>query len=297
MFITLQPPHKEAIRQRLLECLQNEGLPHVRHKIGDAVAEIARQYSDEGECDRSSLQTWRLIQCFQSKAGGSFCTHYSSQASRKIQVNVNRLFAYSQRRQPSSRSNTKTALFLHLQKASKTAISWYPLLQARHFRSQLTIVQVRIAALEAFSSFFSSLQKKSQKKYYPLVPELLEVLPPLKNAGDAEGLTKAFIALIELAEEAPVMFKPWFSTLVQFSITVIQDKELGDTVRQNALELMGTFADYSPAMCKRDSSFTVDMVIQCLSLMTDVGFEDDDASDWNNTDDVSVFGAPLCISN
>lgn len=132
MFITLQPPHKEAIRQKLLECLQNEGLPHVRHKIGDAVAEIARQYSDEGECDRCSFQTRRLIQCFQSKAGGSFCTHYSSQASRKTQVNVNRLFAYSQRRQPLSRSNMKIVSFLRLRKVSKIVISWYPPLQAVH---------------------------------------------------------------------------------------------------------------------------------------------------------------------
>lgn len=141
--------------------------------------------------------------------------------------------------------------------------------------------------MEAFSSFFASLQKKSQKRYYALVPELLNVLPPLKQAGDTEGLTKALIALIELAEEAPIMFKPLFHNLVQFSIAVIQDKDLGDTVRQSALELMGTFADYSPAMCKKDSSFASDMVTQCLSLMTDVGVDDDDASEWNNTDDVS----------
>lgn len=48
LFLSLQPPQKIAIRQKLLECLQREELPQVRHKIGDAVAEIARQYSDEG---------------------------------------------------------------------------------------------------------------------------------------------------------------------------------------------------------------------------------------------------------
>ena len=44
----LQPQQKLAIRQKLLECLQGERLSDVRHKIGDAVAEIARQYSDNG---------------------------------------------------------------------------------------------------------------------------------------------------------------------------------------------------------------------------------------------------------
>lgn len=48
LFLSLQQPQKIAIRQKLLQCLQTEELPLVRHKIGDAVAEIARQYSDEG---------------------------------------------------------------------------------------------------------------------------------------------------------------------------------------------------------------------------------------------------------
>ena len=48
LFMLLQQPQKVAIRQKLLECLQSENLPFVRHKIGDAVAEVARQYSDDG---------------------------------------------------------------------------------------------------------------------------------------------------------------------------------------------------------------------------------------------------------
>ena len=152
----------------------------------------------------------------------------------------------------------------------------------------LTRSQVRIAAMEAFSSFFASIQKKAQKKYYPLVPKILNILPPLKEQGDSENLTKALIALIELAEEAPMMFKHLFHNLVQFSMTVIQDKELGDLTRQNALELMGTFADYASALCKKDPSYTSDMVTQCLSLMTDVGQDDDDALEWNASEDLDV---------
>ena len=142
--------------------------------------------------------------------------------------------------------------------------------------------------MEAFASFFGSIHKKGQKKYYSLVPEVLNILPPLKAASDSDNLSKALVALIELAEEAPLMFKPLFHNLVQFSITVIQDKDLGDQVRQNALELMGTFADYSAAMCRKDPSYTSDMVTQCLSLMTDVGMDDDDASEWVDSEDVSA---------
>lgn len=47
-FMLLQPPQKDAIKQKLLGCLQTETLSQIRHKIGDALAEIARQYSDNG---------------------------------------------------------------------------------------------------------------------------------------------------------------------------------------------------------------------------------------------------------
>ena len=61
---------------------------------------------------------------------------------------------------------------------------------------------------------------------------------------------------------------------------------MGETARQNALELMATFADNAPLMCKKDANFTNDMVTQCLSLMTDVGADDDDAEEWNVSEDL-----------
>jgi hypothetical protein len=142
--------------------------------------------------------------------------------------------------------------------------------------------------VEAFASFFRSINKKARPKYYALIPEILNILPPIKESQDGEMLTKALVSLIDLAEIAPTMFKPLFNSLVQFSISVIQDKDLDDTPRQNALELMATFADNAPPMCKKDPNFTNDMVTQCLSLMTDVGAEDDDAEEWNESEDVST---------
>lgn len=141
--------------------------------------------------------------------------------------------------------------------------------------------------MEAFASFFRSIPKKQQQKYYGLIPDILNILPPIKDAGDSEQLTSALVALIELAEVASKMFKPLFNNLVTFSITVIQDRDIGDVCRQNALELMATFADNNPQMCRKDTSYTTEMVTQCLSLMTDIGADDDDADEWNASEDVS----------
>ena len=64
--------------------------------------------------------------------------------------------------------------------------------------------------------------------------------------------------------------------------------ELGDQNRQNALELLATFADTAPMMWRKDPSSTTEMAIQCLSLMTDVGSDDEFASECNKTDDVCL---------
>lgn len=167
-------------------------------------------------------------------------------------------------------------------------------LYLHRIRQKLIISQVRIATMEAFAALFRSIPKKSQSKFFPLIPDMLNILPPLKDADESEELSKAFVALIELAEISPKMFKSLFNNVVKFSISVIADKELSDQVRQNALELMATFADYAPNMCKKDPNYSQEMVTQCLSLMTDVGVDDEDASEWNASEDVSfIFYAQL----
>lgn len=147
--------------------------------------------------------------------------------------------------------------------------------------------------MEAFASFFGTISKKSQTKYYALIPDVLNILPPIKDSQDSEDLSKALLALIDLAETAPKMFMQLFQNLVQFNVSVIQDKELDSICRQNALELMATFADYAPSMCRKDPSYTNDMITQCLSLMTDLGEDDDDASEWLTSDDVRLHSWQL----
>ena len=51
LFLTLQEGQQIAIRTKLLECLAKESVGHVRNKIGDAIAEVARQYTDERMCN------------------------------------------------------------------------------------------------------------------------------------------------------------------------------------------------------------------------------------------------------
>ncbi|KAL9107145.1 MAG: hypothetical protein Q9227_007925 [Pyrenula ochraceoflavens] len=253
LFLSLPPEPKVAIRTKLLQCLASEQGATVRNKIGDAVAEIARQYTDNDE-------QWPEL--------------------------LSALFQASQSTEPEQRENAFRIFATTpgiIEKQHEDAV-----LGAFNKGFKDDNVSVRLAAVEAFAAFFHSITKKQQSKYFPLLPEILNVLPPLKETSDGDNLSKAFIALIELAEVSPKMFKPLFNNLVKFSISVIQEKELGDATRQNALELMATFADYAPVMCKKDSDYTSSMVTQCLSLMTDIGIDDDDASEWNESEDLDT---------
>ncbi|KIV94635.1 hypothetical protein, variant [Exophiala mesophila] len=258
LFLTLSAEARMAIRSKLLESLAREQIRSVRNKIGDAIAEIARQYIDNGEVWMELLGA--LFQASQS----------NDPAMRECAF---RIFASM----PSI-----------IEKQHESAVQE---VFGKGFKDDN--VDVRLAAIEAFGAFFHSITKKAQPKYYALIPDILNILPPIKEAGDTENLSKAFNSLIELAEAAPKMFKNFFNNLVKFTISVVQDKEIDDQCRQNALELMATFAEFAPVMCKKDASYTTDMVTQCLSLMTDVGVDDDDAAEWNASDDLDLDESDL----
>ncbi|KAK4187843.1 armadillo-type protein [Podospora australis] len=253
LFISLSQEHGVEIRKKLLEILMTETDKNVRNKISDAVAEIARQYYDS-----ASSNSWSEL------LGVLFNLSQDSDAAK---------------REVAFRVFTTTPGIIEKQHEEPVAQAF-----AQAFKD--ASVSVRLAAMEAFASFFRNLSKKNQVKYFGLLPEVLNILPPIKDSQDSDDLSKALVALIDLAESSPKMFKPVFNILVQFSISVIQDKELSDLCRQNALELMATFADYAPSMCKKDPNYTQDMITQCLSLMTDLGEDDDDAAEWLAADDL-----------
>ncbi|KAH7350072.1 importin subunit beta-3 [Plectosphaerella cucumerina] len=252
LFLSLAKDQAAMIRQKLLETMAADIDRSVRHKISDAVAEVARQYTENGE-------TWPEL------LGALFQLSQAPEAEKR--ETAFRVFATSPGIVSKQHEEPVAQAF---QKAFKSDDS----------------VQVRLAAMEAFAALLRNLDKKSRNTYGPLLADVLNVLPPIKDSHDSEDLSSALVSLIDLAELAPKLFKPMFRSLVQFSISVVQDQELDDLCRQNALELMATFADYAPNMCRKDETYTNDMITQCLSLMTDLGDDDDDSAEWLNTDDL-----------
>lgn len=78
LFSTLTGEQRLVIRQKLVTCLTTESVADVRRKVGDSVAEIARQYTDNGmRLWLSSLGETVLISLLQAINGRSssvFCS-------------------------------------------------------------------------------------------------------------------------------------------------------------------------------------------------------------------------------
>lgn len=147
--------------------------------------------------------------------------------------------------------------------------------------------KVQIADIGAFTAFFRSLPKKKWSQLHPLLPDILNILSQLQSQKKDDELTRAFESIIELAEMAPKMFKPVLPTILEFCVTIASDKDMENTARLSALELLSTLADEAPNMCKSEPTFAQKVVHLCIQLMTEVGEDDDDASEWNKEDDIN----------
>lgn len=142
--------------------------------------------------------------------------------------------------------------------------------------------EVRIATCTAYVSFFRELPKSIWQSFTPLLPNLLNSLPRFLQSGQDQALANILESLIDLVEIVPRMFKELLPTIFDFCSTVAKNVDLELGTRLAALELLTTFAEVSPAMCKQSSTYTSVMVSVNLSLLTEVSQDDEDAAEWNN---------------
>ncbi|KAH3661589.1 hypothetical protein OGAPHI_006437 [Ogataea philodendri] len=145
---------------------------------------------------------------------------------------------------------------------------------------------VRIAACSAFVAFFENLPKSQWTSLSSLLPNLLNSLPRLLENGKDTALASVLESLIDLVDLAPKMFRPMFPTIISFCSEVAQNNNLDSAARLAALELLTTFCETSPNMCKREPTYATTMVLVTLRLMTEVCLDDEDSAEWNNSDEI-----------
>lgn len=142
--------------------------------------------------------------------------------------------------------------------------------------------EVRIAACTAFVSYFRDSSKNEWQILLHMLPDLLNSLPKFLENGQDLALASVLESLMDLVEIAPKIFKNMFPTMVEFCSTVIKNTDQDSATRLAALELLTTFAEVSPVMCKQTPSYTSTMVLVNLTLLTEISIDDEEASEWNN---------------
>ncbi|KAK9458730.1 armadillo-type protein [Lipomyces oligophaga] len=249
MSSTITPEVREKIKAILLQALGNEQVKDVRHKICDTISDLTI-----GTDEKWSELLQVLFAATKSPSEG-------------LRESAFRIFA-----------------------ASPNIISKQHLpAVAEVFRAafQDPSEDVRIGAIVAYTSLYKTVATSSRSVLQPLLPDILNVLPPLNIPDKSEQLANAMTPLIELASLSPKLFRPMFKTVVDFGIAVIKNREMDSATRTTALELLTTFADEAPGMCKKESSYSSEMVVNTLLMMTEVGEDDDDeATAWREDDDL-----------
>lgn len=243
-------PVRQQIRAILLHGFTSQQSNQVRHKLSDAISEVAKE-------DASPLGSWNEL--------------------------IPALFQATKNSDPSFRESAFRVFCSAPELIDKSYINDVLPIFNTGFEDESD--DVRIAACTAFVAFFREIPKSSWPTLSPLLPNLLNSLPRFLQNGQDQALSSVLEALIDLVELAPKMFREMFPTIIEFCAAVSKNNELDSGARMAGLELLTTFAEVSPSMCKRTSSYTDNMVLITLSMLTEVCIDDEEAADWNNNDD------------
>lgn len=254
VFSSISNESKQSLQSQLLACFVKESVPTVRNKLCDTIAEIARSiYDCQGE--------WPELINVIFNAVNSPDESFRESVFRTI-TSLPRLL--------SGQDSAVTPLFT-------TGLAD-------------PSIRVRISAARAYSAVILESKQSTRDQVIPLLPSLMNILPPLQQDRDSDNLADCLMAITEIAEVFPKLFKPIFESVIAFGLGIIKDKELDNSARQAALELLVCFSEGAPAMCRKSSDYTDQLVLQCLLLMTDVAGDPEDEAEelqeWLNTDDL-----------
>ncbi|KAG0747446.1 hypothetical protein G6F57_000579 [Rhizopus arrhizus] len=239
---------QQGVKELLLSALANETDQGARHKVSDAIAEIARFDLGKGETWDALLKA--LFDCTQSPHAA-----YRESAFR-IFATIPDLIA-------NQHADALQQVFL----------------------SSLTDVDnqsVRLEALKASCAYIIQADEKTRMAFINLMPHMLEPLTPLIAAHEDQDLVDCLVVLIELADTAPKLFRNVLPNVLTGMVSIAKDKSFEDRTRQTVLELLLSLAEAAPSMIRKLPNFAQEVIPVAMEMVTDI----DDDEEWYTTDDI-----------
>lgn len=145
------------------------------------------------------------------------------------------------------------------------------------------VTEVSYEAFKAAVAFIVYLDNTATRnRFSDLLPLLLAVMRENIQAQDESCLLKTFI---DLGDHCPKFLRPQLESIIELSLNVMKMKELEDSSKQLALELVVTIAENAPAMMRKHSKFLPAIVTQALLFMLEVTDDEDWLTNDNTEDD------------
>ncbi|XP_067944804.1 importin-5-like [Watersipora subatra] len=235
--------HQEATKQQLLARVKLETESSLKKKLCDATAELSRNLIDENNVNNWPGILQFLLECVQSGE-----TPLKDSALH-IFSSVPGIFANQQ------------AQYMELIKQM--------LLSCLADNSE-----VRFSAAKAACSFLVANDSDQQLLVYfrDLLPGVLTAVDLSIERQTDDMLLKC---LIDVAENIPKYFRPQLETVLTLCIKVMSNKDLEDSWRQLALEIVTTLAETASAMLRKQSKYLPHIIGIILQLMCELEEEDD----------------------
>ncbi|KAF6021838.1 hypothetical protein EB796_019853 [Bugula neritina] len=245
----LPEEHKAAAKHQLLTAIREEKEVSLRRKACDAAAELCRNLIDE-----ESNNTWPeilqfLFECVQSTEASL------KDSALHIFSSVPGIFG---NQQANHLETIKQMLLSCLSEQSEVCFS----------------------AAKAACSFLVSNDTDQQLLVYlrDLLPGIIHTITVSVDSQTDDILLKC---LIDVAENIPKYLRPQLPSVLELCIKIISNKEMEDSWRQLALELVTTLSETASAMLRKQSKYIPTIIVLVLQLMCDLEDEDD----WSTQDE------------
>ncbi|CAG8467575.1 10518_t:CDS:10 [Funneliformis mosseae] len=234
----LQEQSRQAIKNELLISLSVEQENTVRHKVCDAISEVAKNSFLKG-------QKWSELLTALIEASKTPSAEHREAALRIFSAVPNLLTDIQI-------NEVKQVFSANLQDTNNAAI--------------------RMAALKAAVAFMLETDQQSRNSFAELMPQMLEA----DAQRDEDGLVDGIMVFIELGENLPRVFRPVLPSVMPFAISIMKDNTFEDgTTRQTALELLLTLSEASPSMMRKTQDFCTQIIPISLGMMTELDDSED----------------------
>lgn len=251
IWMKMDGPTQEHCRSLLLGLFHAESDQDVKHKLCDAVAEVARAQAEYGEWSE-------LLALLLSVNAGT--EGFLAVGCLRILAAVPEILEARPDFNDSSR-----------------------LIQGTLMHSD---AKVKLESLRALSSIFYVFQEERESQikaaFQPIIDNSHAILGSFFSRLNIEDevKTESILAFVEMVQEAPKLFRNCMKPLVLALIEIARSQEAEQGIRESALELILTLVECLGGKAKKDRELLGKVVYLLLELVAEVGA---DQAEWCKT--------------